>query len=1551
MGPNIFCSLFPASDYGSENTTGALGLNLLYSPSETLVDFVFVHGLGGGSRKTWSKTKSIKHYWPQEWLPRDPAFKNVRVYSFGYDSNYFMGKDNCLDIHQFGKLLLSSMSTVPGLSDAHTPIVLIGHSMGGLVIKKMYLLARQDPIYQMLANRIHTIYFLATPHQGSSSAKLLSRVLRASYSNRAYVMDLRQHSPAIQSINDDFRHHSASLTLLSFYETQKLRMGIFSKMIVGPDSAILNYPGEKQTPMNADHRSICKFKRTSDPNYLVVRDTLASTIKIVDKTKKKLWRCQVEGLRKYFGMSGKSENDLAAAEDARLPGTCKWFAEKKTFREWKEFASESPPVLWVTGKPGAGKSILAGYVIDHLRENKADCSYFFFKQADGSEARLGAFLRSMAFQMACTSTQVRQALLEMQEGEMNFDKDNVRTIWQKLFMSGIFQTGFSNHYWIVDGLDECVGWPRFFDLVLGKLDGSIPLRILIMSRESTLLEKSFIALGPKRFQTERLSTTDTLPDIERLVKAKSNFLAGKNDDDRAVLAKRILEKSNGCILWTALVLEKFSKAPCSEEELDKALENVPQGMGAWYQSTLETMAQATHEKTVAHAILTWTTCATRPLTTGELQDALKLDINETFSQIEEAVAAFCGQLVIVDKSGKVQMVHETAREFLLNDEFQSDLAVKTRDAHTRIARTCLTYLTGDAMRPLRSGRRVSAATDARNRAGFSVYACEAFSYHLSKADPLANDVMLLLYEFLSVNVLSWIEVVARTQGLLALIRMADHLRSYHKAAAAERSPLGKELPLIRGWATDLIRVVAKFGDAITKSPSAIYSIVLPFCPTESTVYNVARSGRRISVLGHSNASWDDRIACMDFPQGQTSAVCHGDEFFAVGLTTGAISLYHATSFQEYKILKHGEAVRFLSFKDKSDLMASCGFKTILVWNVRTAQIIHDFKAPQRCISLLFFGHTLIAASQKNYLASWDLNNDGAQKPDRPWNDSDENRSTPLQCTPRAISISVTHKMLAIAYVGQPILLWNMATDSYYGTCGKKLSSGETTTHAVSDLVFNPHIDLGLLAVSYLDGELALLDPFADREIESLRANCHTLAASPNGRLLAGGAGSGIVQIYDFDTLTLRYRIKSSELHIKQIAFSRDDHHFADIRGSQCNIWEPALLLRDLVRDDSSEGTSVSVYDAVSQETKVKISVMLVRPMEEVLVCGKEDGSVYAYNSKTGSQLRMLYRHKSLVRILAWGPQDNTLMSIDASNGIFAWKMTKTAKAGWIAEELKFQSRLDCGRSIIQVLINETASKFILSTRESDHLWSIDGQQQFVRTYSKPMIRKWIQHPQSALHMICLDGSAARICAWSDWSEVAYVHFDSEIKKLQLKTVTPYKWNHKQLILLELSEQGGSSDTRGLQILDAASLSTSGVCLTNDTNESANAKKEVNDFVTIKEEVIVSPISSPLISSLAHCIVHVIGIRDPNKLIFLDTHSWVCSADLGDLGGRSVSYVRHFFVPYDWLCGTRDLKCAISKRNVVLARNDNVVIVQGGLEHMEMVESLDVQAGSLSDEKY
>jgi hypothetical protein len=286
-------------------------------------------------------------------------------------------------------------------------------------------------------------------------------------------------------------------------------------------------------------------------------------------------------------------------------------------------------------------------------------------------------------------------------------------------------------------------------------------------------------------------------------------------------------------------------------------------------------------------------------------------------------------------------------------------------------------------------------------------------------------------------------------------------------------------------------------------------------------------------------------------------------------------------------------------------------------------------------------------------------------------------------------------------------------------------------------------------------------------------------------------------------------------------------------------------------------------------------------------------------------------------------------------------VNKKLQEEWVAEERKIQSRLDCGRSITQVLLNEAAGKFVLSTRESDHFWSIDGQQLDVRTYSKKsVVRKWTHHPQSTLHMICIDGSAARIFAWSDWSEIEYLPLDIPTTGLQFKTATPYSLNQNQRILLELAELDGSTDARHLQVLDSTSFDIPRNSLIEEITEAAGSK-DTKKVVNV-DEVINLIISSPLLGPLTHCVAHVVGIRDPCKLIFLDTHSRVCSADLGALDGTSMSYVRYFFVPYDWFSGTRDLICMISKRSVLFARNDNVVVVQGGLDHMEKVEKVYAQ---------
>lgn len=101
---------------GRSNTTddpiGPLGLTTLWDPEQgAIADLIFVHGLGGGSKKTWTHDRDPELYWPQKWLSQDAGFKDVRIHSFGYDSR--LDHESNLNIHDFAKSLLGSIQNCP----------------------------------------------------------------------------------------------------------------------------------------------------------------------------------------------------------------------------------------------------------------------------------------------------------------------------------------------------------------------------------------------------------------------------------------------------------------------------------------------------------------------------------------------------------------------------------------------------------------------------------------------------------------------------------------------------------------------------------------------------------------------------------------------------------------------------------------------------------------------------------------------------------------------------------------------------------------------------------------------------------------------------------------------------------------------------------------------------------------------------------------------------------------------------------------------------------------------------------------------------------------------------------------------------------------------------------------------------------------------------------------------------------------------------------------------------------------------------------------------
>ena len=85
-----------------------MGLQVLHNPENgRRADIVFVHGLGGTSRLTWSKNKDLDLFWPLKFLPFEPDICQGRILTFGYNGSFLNSSaKNSATVLDFAKDLL-----------------------------------------------------------------------------------------------------------------------------------------------------------------------------------------------------------------------------------------------------------------------------------------------------------------------------------------------------------------------------------------------------------------------------------------------------------------------------------------------------------------------------------------------------------------------------------------------------------------------------------------------------------------------------------------------------------------------------------------------------------------------------------------------------------------------------------------------------------------------------------------------------------------------------------------------------------------------------------------------------------------------------------------------------------------------------------------------------------------------------------------------------------------------------------------------------------------------------------------------------------------------------------------------------------------------------------------------------------------------------------------------------------------------------------------------------------------------------------------------------
>ncbi|KAK7218004.1 hypothetical protein V2G26_006007 [Clonostachys chloroleuca] len=168
--------------------TGFFGITPLYEAEDAKIDIIAVHGLGSHAIGGF-KSKGTSHVWLRDSLPHD--IPNSRILLYGYDSS-IMNKDHKISISGLGKTSLNAYKTFrKDTKTTQRPIIFLGHSLGGLLIKEALCLAsdgERDSQNRDFCKSSYGLVFFGVPNLGLKHESL--KEITREHLNKQLILDL-----------------------------------------------------------------------------------------------------------------------------------------------------------------------------------------------------------------------------------------------------------------------------------------------------------------------------------------------------------------------------------------------------------------------------------------------------------------------------------------------------------------------------------------------------------------------------------------------------------------------------------------------------------------------------------------------------------------------------------------------------------------------------------------------------------------------------------------------------------------------------------------------------------------------------------------------------------------------------------------------------------------------------------------------------------------------------------------------------------------------------------------------------------------------------------------------------------------------------------------------------------------------------------------------------------------------------------------------------------------------------------------------------------------
>lgn len=437
----------------------------------------------------------------------------------------------------------------------------------------------------------------------------------------------------------------------------------------------------------------------------------------------------------------------------RVPGTCEWLLRHEKYLNW--IATESgSELLWVSADPGCGKSVLAKFLVTHLRvpvfgyERPRVVVHFFFKDDNEGQRSAVFALRAVLHQIFSDDRALLRHAFQDYESKGAAMVDDFDSLWEILWQVAV-DPAAKDLILILDALDECEtesqrrllqGLRKWFS---SDKNARPFLKIIVLSRPDNIIEDTFTAVATVRLRRED-EPESISNDVELVIRNQIGDLASKGlpTEDLSWLQEALIQKADRTFLWTALMIGLLldaARAGFSRNDLEDLL-GARDIDGIYFKllSRDSTEQQQGETRKLLQIIL----AAAIPLSLDRLNVAVAIDpkhssikdLNRALkSGMEKYVKYRCGNFVRIIRS-EVFLVHQTAREFLLQQQETTASLWRRRitieDSHEALLRSCVSSLLLVALEEKSTPIHFANLGVPREVTSFFSYASQFWSRHI-----------------------------------------------------------------------------------------------------------------------------------------------------------------------------------------------------------------------------------------------------------------------------------------------------------------------------------------------------------------------------------------------------------------------------------------------------------------------------------------------------------------------------------------------------------------------------------------------------------------------------------------------------------------------------------------------------------------------------------------------------------------------------------------------------------------------------------------------------